>query len=89
MPPGTSETPATSPRSSARSGQRRETTATTVLPAASAGATSRIEPEQVGLVGRQHGDDAGRLGRREATGTAPATGLMPPITAASLSVQPA
>ena len=40
------------------------------------------------LVGREHGDDAGRLGTREARYGA-ATGLMPPITAGSLSVQPA
>ena len=50
-PPGTSDTPATSPRSSARSGQRREMTATTVLPAASAGATSRTRPSRSGWSG--------------------------------------
>ena len=65
-PPGMSETPATSPRSSARSGQRRETTATTLLPAASAGRDLADQPQQVGLVGREHGHDAGRLGHAEA-----------------------
>ena len=50
-PPGTSETPATSPRSSGRSGQRRETSTTAVLPAASTGATSRISPRTSGSSG--------------------------------------
>ncbi len=50
-PPGTSETPATSPRSSARSGRLREISATTVLPAASAGAISRISPSRSGSSG--------------------------------------
>ena len=36
-----------------------------MLPAASAGATSPDQPEQLGLLGRDDADDAGRLGRRE------------------------
>ena len=62
----------------------RETSATTVLPAASAGGDLADQPEQVGLVGREHGDDAGRLRASRSDRYGAATGLIPPITAGEL-----
>ena len=64
-PPGMSETPVTSPRSSGRRGAARDER-DRLLPAASTGATSRTRPEHVGGVRREHGDHAGRLGGGEA-----------------------
>ena len=87
-PPGTSETPATSPRSSARSGLDRETIATTVLPAANAGAISRTRPSRSGESGASTATTPVGSGEENDRNGA-ATGFTPPITAASLSVQPA
>ena len=87
-PPGTSDTPATSPRSSARSGQRSETTATTTLPAASGGAISGTSPSTSGSSGASTATTPVGSGNEKLKYGA-ATGLMPPITACSLSVQPA
>ena len=64
-PPGMSETPATSPRSSARSGLDRETIATTVLPAAKRRGDLAHQAQQVGRVRREHRDHARRLRRGE------------------------
>ena len=62
--------------------------ATTVLPAASAGAISRISPRTSGSSGASTATTPVGSGTEKLRYGA-ATGLIPPITAASLSVQPA
>ena len=87
-PPGRSETPRTSAKSSAGSGQRSEITATTVFPAASAGAISATSPRSGGSSGATTPTTpVGSGGEKDRNGIA--TGLTPPRTAGSLSAQPA
>ena len=64
-PPGTSEVASTSLNVTAGSGRAYDDTTTQVLPETITGATTRDQPEQRGLLRRQHGDHAGRLGRRQ------------------------
>ena len=87
-PPGTSETPRASARSSPGSGAGSDRIATTTLPAASAGAISATRPSSSGASGATTPTTpvgSGRLKERKGA----ATGLIPPSTAWNLSVQPA
>ena len=64
-PPGRSDVAIASASSIAASGRVSDATTTTVLPPTIAGAIRETRPEQRRLLGREDGDDAGRLGHRE------------------------
>src|SRR6478609_6284979 len=90
-PPGTSEVASTSPSDSAGSGARSAAATTTVLPVAIAGATTDTRPSSekpypacgASTPTTPVGSGVDRLKN------GPATGLAPPATCATLSVQPA
>ena len=80
--------PMTSPRSSPGSGVSSESTATTVFPDASAGASSATSPSSGGSSGATIPTAPVGSGTENDRNGA-ATGLIPPSTGWNLSVQPA
>jgi hypothetical protein len=87
-PPGTSEVASTSASSIAARGCASEATTTAVLPPASTGASRDTSPSSAGSPGATIPTTPVGSGTVKLK-YGPATGLDPPSTCASLSVQPA